>query len=368
MFTKGFPRETSSKRFNTKVFCMRIGDYKETYAADEAVFRTGTVRFWLWVLAAALCVFPFLAGDYLLYMANLTAVAIIAAVGLNILTGAAGQISLGHAGFVGVGAYTAAILTTKLGLPFLVCLPLSGLVAAGVGILVGAPSMRMKGLYLCIATLAAQVILMFIFVHWESVTGGIRGINLPTASIFGVEFHTEFRLYFITVPLMVLLVTAARNMFRTRVGRAFIAIRDRDISAELMGINLFRYKLYAFAVSSFYAGVAGCLGAYILRIVTPEHFPLHDSIRYLAMIIVGGLGSVLGSIFGAIFMTMVPELLQHILSLFQGMNDTVMSYLFPMQTVVFGVLIVLFLVLEPHGLAEMWRRMKDYFKLWPFEH
>jgi branched-chain amino acid transport system permease protein len=170
------------------------------------------------------------------------------------------------------------------------------------------------------------------------------------------------------VPIVIMAVTAARNLFRTRVGRAFIAIRDRDISAELMGINLFRYKLYAFATSSFFAGVAGCLQVYLLRIVTPEHFPLHESVRYLAMIIVGGLGSVLGSIFGAIFMTWVPEALQSILSLFQGIDDKLMSYLFPLQTVVFGLLIVVFLVFEPHGLAEMWRRLKDYFRLWPFEH
>ena len=135
-----------------------------------------------------------------------------------------------------------------------------------------------------------------------------------------------------------------------------------------MGINLFQYKLYAFAASSFYAGIAGCLNVYLLRVVTPEHFPLHESIRYLAMIIVGGLGSVLGSIFGAIFMTLVPEFLQGILAFFRGLNPTIMSYLFPLQTVVFGLLIVIFLVFEPHGLAEMWRRLKNYFRLWPFEY
>jgi branched-chain amino acid transport system permease protein len=212
------------------------------------------------------------------------------------------------------------------------------------------------------------MIFMFLFIHWESLTGGIRGINVPPPELFGMKLNTEFRLYFITAPLVIILVTAARNLFRTRVGRAFIAIRDRDISAELMGINLFRYKLYAFAASSFYAGVAGCMGAYLVKVVTPEHFPLHESVRYLAMIIVGGLGSVLGSIFGAIFMTMVPELLQSCLGLFSGLSETVMSYLFPLQTVVFGLLIVLFLVFEPHGLAEMWRRLKDFFRLWPFEY
>ena len=347
---------------------MRIGDFKESYASDEAVFRTPTVRFWLGLLLAGLLTFPFFASDYLLYMANLVGVAIVGAVGLNILTGFAGQISLGHAAFVGIGAYTAAILTTRFSLPFLVCLPLAGVSAAFFGMIVGGPSMRMKGLYLCIATLAAQVIFEFIFVHWESMTGGIRGINLPPPEVFGVPLNNEFRFYFVTLAVVIVCVTAARNLFRTRVGRAFIAIRDRDISAELMGINLFRYKMYAFGVSSFIAGMAGCLWVNFLRTVTPEHFPLLESVRYLAMIIVGGLGSVLGSILGAIFMTLVPEILKNILGMLANEFPRAMSYLFPMQQVVFGLLIVVFLVFEPHGLAEIWRRVKDYFRLWPFDH
>jgi branched-chain amino acid transport system permease protein len=228
--------------------------------------------------------------------------------------------------------------------------------------------MRMKGLYLCIATRAAQVILDFTFVHWESMTQGIRGINLPPPSLFGFSLASGQAFYFVIMIVAALSVTACRNLFRTRVGRAFIAIRDRDISAELMGINLFRYKLYAFGVSSFLAGMAGCLLANLLKVVTPEHFPLHLSIQYLAMIIVGGLGSILGSIFGALFMTLVPEILRSVLGLFQGLDPQVMRYLFPLQTVIFGLLIVVFLVLEPHGLAEMWRRVKAYFRLWPFEY
>lgn len=347
---------------------MRIGDFKETYASDEALFQTPTVRLWMGVLFAALLVFPFIAGEYLLYMANLVGVGIVAAVGLNILTGFAGQISLGHAAFVGIGAYTAAILATRFNLPFLICLPLSGLSAAFFGMIVGGPSMRMKGLYLCIATLAAQVIFEFIFVHWESMTGGIRGINLPPPTVLGMVLDNEFKFYFVTLAVVIIVVTAASNLFRTRVGRAFIAIRDRDISAELMGINLFRYKMYAFGISSFIAGTAGCLWVNFLRTVTPEHFPLLESIRYLSMIIVGGLGSILGSIFGAIFMTLVPEILKNTLGLLAHRFPTAMSFLFPMQEVVFGLLIVVFLVLEPHGLAEMWRRVKNYFRLWPFEH
>jgi len=347
---------------------MRIGDFKESYAADEAVFKSPTVRFWMGILFVALLIFPFVAGDYLLYMANLVGVAIVAAVGLNILTGFAGQISLGHAAFVGIGAYTAAILATRLDLPFLLCLPLSGLSAAVFGMIVGGPSLRMKGLYLCIATLAAQVIFEFIFVHWESLTGGIRGINLPPPTVLGYPLDNEFKFYFVTLAVVITCVSAARNLFRTRIGRAFIAIRDRDISAELMGINLLRYKMVAFGISSFIAGIAGCLWVNFLGTVTPEHFPLIESIRYLAMIIVGGLGSILGAIFGAIFMTLVPEILKNVLGLLVDVFPMAMSYLFPLQQVVFGLLIVVFLVLEPQGLSEMWRRTKDYFRLWPFVH
>ncbi|MFH0727748.1 MAG: branched-chain amino acid ABC transporter permease [Pseudomonadota bacterium] len=347
---------------------MYIGDFKETYVTDEAVFRTPTVRFWFGLLMAGLLLFPFCAGEYLLYMANLVGVGIIGAVGLNILTGFTGQISLGHAAFVGIGAYTAAILSTRWGAPFIVCLPLAGLSAAFFGLIVGGPSMRMKGLYLCIATLAAQVIVGFFFVHWESVTGGIRGLNLPAPGLFGFSLDNGFKFYFVILAMVILCVTVTRNLFRTRVGRAFIAIRDRDISAELMGINLFRYKMYAFGLSSFMAGLAGCLWVNFQRTVTPEHFPLIESVRYLAMIIVGGLGSVIGAIFGAVFMTLVPEILKNALGLLVDMFPLAMSFLFPLQQVVFGLLIVVFLVFEPHGLAEMWRRVKDYFHLWPFEH
>ncbi len=347
---------------------MRIGDFKATYATDQAIFDSPTSKFWMGVLFVLLGIFPFVAGDYLLFMANLAGITIIGAVGLNILTGFAGQISLGHAAFIGVGGYAAAILATRFNLPFLVCLPLSGLTAAGFGIIVGGPSLRLKGLYLCIATLSAQLILEFVFVHWESVTGGIRGINLSPPELFGIVLDNDFKFYFLTLPLVILCVTAARNLFRTRVGRAFIAIRDRDISAELMGISLVRYKTYAFALSSFMAGISGCLWVNFLKTVTPEHFPLLESVRYLAMIIVGGLGSILGSIFGALFMIIVPEAIKSGLGFLVDIFPTAMSFLFPLQQVIFGLLIVTFLVFEPHGLAEIWRRIKNYFRLWPFEH
>jgi branched-chain amino acid transport system permease protein len=204
--------------------------------------------------------------------------------------------------------------------------------------------------------------------HWESMTRGIRGINVPPPRLGSIVFDTETTFFYITLITVVLAVAFARNLLRTRWGRAFIAIRDRDLAAEIMGINLFRYKLAAFALSSFYAGIAGGLWAAFMKVVTPEHFPFHLSIQYLAMIIVGGLGSVLGSIFGAIFMTLVPELLNvgtgFLKTSFPGLDQLFI----PLKEVVFGCLIVGFLVFEPHGLAEIWHRIKNFFTLWPFSY
>jgi branched-chain amino acid transport system permease protein len=255
-----------------------------------------------------------------------------------------------------------------LNFSFWLALPFAGLVAAVAGLIIGIPSLRVKGLYLCMATLAAQFIFEFIFIHWESVTQGIRGINVPAPTFFGFALNTEKRFYYLTVVVVILAVAFARNLVRSRVGRAFVAIRDRDLAAEIIGISLFRYKLTAFAISSFYAGVAGALWVSFMRIVTPDHFPFHLSIQYLAMVIVGGLGSILGSIFGAVFMIVTPEVLNVVSS---ALNETIpgMGQLFiPMKEVVFGGLIVLFLIFEPLGLAEIWRRIKAFFLLWPFSY
>ncbi|RLF56588.1 MAG: branched-chain amino acid ABC transporter permease [Thermoplasmata archaeon] len=347
---------------------MRCGDFKESYIKDEEIFQSLFVKFWLGLFFIFLLVFPFLANPYLLYVANMIGFAVIAAVGLNILTGFTGQISLGHAAFAGVGGYTLAILMTQLGFSFWVALPCAGLVAALAGLIIGIPSLRVKGLYLCIATLAAQFIFEFIFIHWETLTHGVRGINVPPPSLGSFLINTEKRFYFLTLVIVVLGVAYARNLVRSRAGRAFVAIRDRDLAAEIIGINLFRYKLIAFAISSFYAGVAGALWVSFMRIVTPEHFPFHLSIQYLAMVIVGGLGSVLGSIFGAVFMTLVPELLNVFTSTVKDILPGMTQLFIPMKEVVFGSLIVVFLIFEPLGLAEIWRRIKAFFILWPFSY
>ncbi len=345
---------------------MRIGDAKQTYLADEAIWTSSTQKAWFTLLLVALLGFPFLANPYLLYLGCLVGIAIISTTGLNILTGYTGLISLGQAGFMGVGAYTVAWLSLHTALPFPVTLLAAGLVAAAVGVLVGLPSLRVKGLYLAIATLAASVFLHFIFAEWKSVTGGMEGLSLRPAHLFGLEFRSDFAMYFIIVPLAILALFCAKNLFRTRVGRAFIAIRDRDISAEILGIPLLKYKLMSFALSSFYAGVAGGLFAYFYRVVTPESFPLSMSIFYLAAVIVGGMGNLLGGILGAAFMTLVPEALKLLTAAMTPFWPDAPVFMSPMLEIIFGALIVGFLIFEPHGLAEIWRRIRRFFHLWPF--
>lgn len=294
---------------NREAVAMRIATAKETYRADEALFDTATQRLWLALLAASLALFPFVADAYWLYLACLVAINVASATGLNILTGYTGLVSLGQAAFMGLGAYTVAVMELRLGTPVLLNLLGAGVVAMLGGLLVGIPSLRVKGLYLAISTIAASFIAHFVFANW-AFTGGTGGLQVPPARLLGIDLDTSFKIYWLIVPLTALMVLGAANLFRTRIGRAFIAIRDRDISAEVLGIHLLRYKLLSFGLSSFYAGVAGGLWAYFFRVVTPESFPLIMSIFFLAAIIVGGMGSILGSILGAVFMTMVPELLK----------------------------------------------------------
>jgi branched-chain amino acid transport system permease protein len=344
-----------------------IGNYKESYAADEAIFRTPATRAWMGVAAVAVLLFPLVAGDYLLYLANLMAVLAIGALGLNILVGFTGQISLGHAAFMGIGAYGTAILAARCHLPFWITIPSGGAIACGAGMLVGVPSLRIKGLYLAIATLAAQVILEWIFTNWTSVTGGIRGLNVEPASVLGFPLDTDARIYYLLVAVAVVHFLLATNLRRSRWGRAFVAVRDRDVAAEIVGVPLFRTKILAFMVSSYYAGIAGGLWVYFTKVVTPENFPLSLSIQFLAIVIVGGLGSIKGTVYGTVFMTLVPELLKAGTGLARGVWPSAQSYLFPLRDVVFGLLIVVFLIFEPHGLAEVWNRVKRFFALWPFE-
>ncbi|GLQ05076.1 branched-chain amino acid ABC transporter permease [Sneathiella chinensis] len=346
---------------------MRIGTVKENYGADAALFDTRVQRGWLVVLAVALVLLPFVSGQYVSYLACLVLINVASTTGLNILTGFTGLVSLGQAAFMGVGAYIVALLEMKVGTPFILNLLLAGLGAALVGMVVGLPSLRVKGLYLAIATIAASVILHFVFANWTEVTGGVSGLTMPPATLFGMELNQPGEVYWIIMPVTVLLLFGAANLFRTRIGRAFIAIRDRDISAEVLGIDLLRYKLLSFAISSFYAGVAGGLWAYFFRVITPESFPLMMSIFFLAAVIVGGMGSILGGILGAIFMTMVPEVLKMLVGVVTPFWPEAVAVLSPVRIMVFGGLIIFFLIFEPEGLAEIWRKIRRFFHLWPFK-
>ena len=344
---------------------MRIGDYRLSYEHDEAIWPTRVQYGWLLVLALLLLVLPLLVNGYVVGLACILCIHVIAAAGLNLMTGYTGLISLGHAAFMGVGCYTAAWLAQR-GVPFFLTLPAAGAMAALLGAIAGLPSLRIKGLYLAVATLAMQFLLEFVFREWDSVTGGVRGVNVPNASLFGFDLLNDTRMYYLIVPVAAVLLVAARNLFRTRVGRAFIAIRDKDISAEVLGINLLHYKLAAFAIGSFYAGVAGALLGYFYRAMTPEYFSLQLSIFYLAVIIVGGLGSLVGTIFGAIFMTLVPEVLRFVVGTIAQWAPQAIELLSQLQQLVFGLLIIGFLVFEPHGLLVVWRRIRRFFHLWPF--
>src|SRR5206468_3200908 len=232
----------------------------------------------------------------------------------------------------------------------------------------GIPSLRLKGLYLAMATLAAHFIIEFTSSHWEAVTGGVAGTSVPSPRILGFDFSDDRRLFFLIVPACIAHLYFAKNLFRTRVGKAFIAIRDQDISAEVMGVEVFRHKLLSFAVSSFYVGVAGSLLAYQARIISPENFPLTLAIEYLGMIIIGGLGSVLGSILGATFITLLPEALRLATGALSHEYPALIQLFAPLKLGVFGLAIVLFLVFEPDGLAARWRRIRNWFRLYPFSY
>jgi branched-chain amino acid transport system permease protein len=218
------------------------------------------------------------------------------------------------------------------------------------------------------ATLAAHFIIEFAVTHWDAVTGGVAGISVPAPEIFGFAFANDRKLYWLIAPTCILHLWFAKNLFRTRVGKAFVAVRDQDISAAVMGVNVFRTKLLSFAVSSFYVGIAGSLLAYQARIISPENFPLELAIDFLGMIIIGGLGSVLGSVFGAVFYTFLTEGLRIVVNALSGSFPTLTGLFAPLQLGVFGLAIVLFLVFEPDGLAALWRRARNWFRLYPFSY
>ena len=353
----------------------QCGIFHETYKEDMAVFQTPFIKFWMGALFIFLLIFPWINKPFntmfntnTLYLMNLIGIYIIGAHGLNLLTGFTGQISLGHGAFMGVGAYASAIFTVKAGLSFWVALPLAGIVAALVGMVFGIPSLRLKGLYLAIATMAAQFIIEYAMRNWTALTGGSTGMVVSSPSFFGISLDTDRSYYYLIYVIVILATLLTKNITRARPGRAFVAIRDRYLAAEVIGVNVWLYRILSFGVSSFMVGIAGSLWAHYVLVVNDEAFGIWLSVQYLAMIIIGGMGHVLGAIYGAIFMTMLPILLripEHaltqvypgIFAIFQSLTEGV-----------FGLIIILFLIFEPDGLAARWHTAKNYWKLWPFSY
>ncbi len=344
------------------------GDFRTSYEKDMEILQTPVTKGFVAAFLLFLVVWPMLVKSEYLWITMQIIIAVIGAVGLNILTGFTGQISLGQGAFLGVGAYTSAYLTAKLGLSFWLGVPAAGLMTAIAGMAFGIPSLRLKGLYLAIATLASQFILEWIFLRWEPVTGGSFGIVVPRPTLGGFVFDTDRSYYYIVLVIATIMVFFAANLMRTRTGRAFMAVRDHYISAEIMGINLFKYRILSFAVSSFYAGVAGALYGHSLRFVSSEQFNIGVSITYLAMIIIGGLGSILGSIYGAVFMMLLPKLLTVVTTKLGANFPGIAEVAIALEQGVFGAIIILFLIFEPDGLAHRWKMIKAYWKLYPFSY
>ena len=345
------------------------GDFKVRYEQEAALFPNDVGRLALGVfLIAWFLGVPAATGPYLLAIINLTGIAVIGTTGLNLLTGYTGQITLGHGAFMGVGAYAAALLASSARLPFWAAVPLAGVFTAGVGAFFGIPSLRLKGLYLAIATLAAQFILEYVFVHWDWLTHGTSGFSVPPPRLGTWVLRGE-RPFFLIISAAAALITWLHlNLLRTKVGRAFVAIRDNDRAAAAIGIAPFQYKLLAFFASAFMVGVAGALYAYYLGIVTPGKFTLDLSIDYLAMGIVGGLGTPLGPIYGAVVITVLPEALRALSQALTGLLPSIATALNALREGVFGLVIILFLLFEPHGLADRWRVIRAYFKNWPYAY
>ncbi|GAA4706888.1 branched-chain amino acid ABC transporter permease [Phytohabitans rumicis] len=357
-----------------------------SYASEMALLNTRTKKVWFAALLALAAVLPFLLTDDILQLLAVCCVAAIGAIGLGLVTGYAGQISLGHAFFLAIGAYTGAAISgdpdgRAIGLGvtnLLVWLPAAGLVAAAAGVLVAPLATRLRGLYLAIVTLGLVFIGQHIFNEWSALTGGV-GVGRPAATleVFGYQLAVtdayatkDQKLFWLMLLLLLIFALAARNLARSKVGRAFTAIRDRDIAAGVIGVNLARYKTIAFAVSSFYAGCAGALLYTVSGFFDPSSFSLLLSVQYIAMVLIGGAGTISGAIAGAFFITLLPRLTRELQAWvpFISTQPNEVPNVFQVETILYGALIIVFLIFEPRGLFGLWVRARNYWKAWPFSY
>ncbi|MGH8667828.1 MAG: branched-chain amino acid ABC transporter permease [Burkholderiales bacterium] len=335
------------------------GYYRTNYLQDVALLDTRTQKAWFAVLVVFLAAYPFFADALWLDLANQVLLGSIGAVALMLLTGFAGQISLGHAGLLAAGAFTTGILFKELAAPFWVTLPASAAVGAVLGFIFGLPSLRLRGLYLAVSTLALHFIVIHAGAEYETRRGYSTGILVDSPIVDGRSW------YFALLAASTLTIVFSLNLLRSRTGRAWRAIHGREAVAEALGISVQRAKLSAFVISSALTAVAGCLFAYFRGFVSVEAFSLYLTIQYVAMIIVGGLGSILGAVLGTVFVVLFPHAIDGAMAA-SGLGEHLSSVVFAVNYAAFGLVMILFLVFEPQGLVGIWRRVRDWLLLWPF--
>jgi branched-chain amino acid transport system permease protein len=342
------------------------GTFNQSYDQDMAIFRTKTQ--WLMLLAFLVFLFtgPLYFSDRILTKMTIIGITIISVHGLNILTGYCNQISIGHAGFMAVGAYTSAILTAHLGWSFWAALPFAALAAGLVGILFGLPSLKVKGFYLIMATIAAHFIIIWFILQFRNITGGGDGLAVPRPEIGDFVFRSKASYFYLVMIIACLATFVAKNIVRTRAGRAFIAIRDNELAAEVMGVNLWSYKLLAFFIGCVFAGVAGALLVHYVAFATVDQFPFMNSVWYLGMLIVGGMGSTTGVIFGVVALKLLDELVVIVGPMLAVAVAPQAAA--SLGLIMRGLVIIIFLIFEPRGLAHRWEMVKSYYRLWPFSH
>ena len=348
------------------------GDFRTTYAADTTIFPTTASRNAAIVGIVLICFAPLVLTEYWLSILIQIGIFAIAALGLNILVGFTGQISIGHAAFFLFGAFTSAYISNNLPIPVFFAIPMAGVATALVGLIFGVPAARLKGLYLVIATLAAQYILLDFFSRADWFSGGSVPASANPFSIFGYTFRGDKQYFYVVLAYLVVSCLLVTNLMRTRDGRALVAIRDHYLSAEIMGINLTKYRTLSFGLAAFFAGIAGALYAHYQLVISNEGFGIERSIIFLAMIIIGGTGSIMGTLMGTAFVVLLPESMEWIsLSLKGGAIDKALSLntnISFLREISIGLIIIAFLMFEPDGLAHRWRQVKTYWKLYPFSH
>jgi branched-chain amino acid transport system permease protein len=336
------------------------GYFRTRYAQDTALLHTRTRKFWFCILLVGLGVYPFVAGVLWLDLANQVLLGSVGAIALMLLTGYAGQISLGHAGLLAAGAFTTGILFKELTAPFWVTLPASAATGAALGLVFGLPSLRLRGLYLAVSTLALHFIVIFAGGEYETKRGYSTGIVIDS------PISDARAWYFVLLAASAATLLFALNLLRTRTGRAWRAIHGREAVAEALGISVHRAKLSAFVVSSTITAVAGCLFAYYRGFVSAEAFSLYLTIQYVAMIIIGGMGSLLGAVLGTVFVVLFPYAIDAMMAGLR-LSERLSSVIFAINYSAFGLVMIAFLVFEPRGLVGAWRRARDWFLLWPFK-